>query len=169
VRRGVFGEGDEVLLGGAEDHGVLAAPAVRVLVLALALREQRPDAGELIADPRIGVEDVYADEIRNLVRVTASPVERGHDRQPLNLAGSEVLLPVPGRGVDEPGAGVEGHVVGRDDDERLRACGQRRPPTLCKRVTIGKAEEGRALSSPRLAAPDIGRGEDGRRKRCRSH
>ena len=114
VRRGVRGERDEVLLGGAEDHRLLAAPAVRVLVLAARPRRAARRARASSSVTRgLASKHVHAGEVGDLVGVAAAVVDRRDDRDPLDLAGAEVVLAVARRGVHEAGAGVEGDVVGR--------------------------------------------------------
>src|SRR5215472_4652204 len=46
-------QGDEPLLGGAEERGVLAAPAVRILVAERHLSHERADLPQVLDDPRI--------------------------------------------------------------------------------------------------------------------
>ena len=172
VRRRVGGERDEVLLGGAEDHRLLAAPAVRVVVLALAGGEQRAEPLELRGDLRVRLEHALAGEVGDLGGVAPGVVDRRDDRDPLDLAGAEVVLAVPRRGVDEAGAGVEGDVVGADDD------GTRSPPRAAWRATPAaagacrshRAAPCRALVRPALRTARRGRASRRparRRRRCR--
>src|SRR5664280_718828 len=169
VRGGAGGERDEVLLGRAEDHGVVAAPAVRVLVLSGSGREERARACERLGDPRGGVEDVHPLEVRDLGRVAAAVVERRDDRDPLDLAGAEIILAVAGRGVHQAGAGIEGDVVGRDDHERLGALGQDGAPPGRERVPVRQAEECGPLGAAGLPPLQPGGGEHRRGERRRHH
>src|SRR5690349_5765340 len=62
----VFFHRDEPLLGGAEDHRALAAPAVRVAVRELVFLEQRVTVVELLEDRRVGLEDALALKVARL-------------------------------------------------------------------------------------------------------
>ena len=114
--RGV--EPHEPLDGRAEDDGLLAAPAVRVLVRVLVVHaDEGARRAEVLDDLRVRVEDLLAPVLLD-GRVPARLVDRREDRQALALARREVVLAVPRRGVDEARARVHGDVVAGDDPER---------------------------------------------------
>jgi len=69
--------GNEPLLGGAEDDGFPAAPAVRVGVLDVAHAEQRPHFLELLVDSPVGIEDELPREELHVLREVAVFVDGG--------------------------------------------------------------------------------------------
>src|SRR5207302_10664996 len=105
-------EADPPLIGGAEDHRVLAAPAVRVAVADLprpAPRvEQDSSAREQLGDLRVRVEHLETLESRDgdVSGEAAVPVHRRPDRQPVLHAHVDVVLAMARSGVDQTGAGV---------------------------------------------------------------
>src|SRR5712692_10620573 len=72
---------DEPLIGGAEDHGILAPPAMRVGVREGAFPEQDARSLELLHDQRVRFEDSLPLPFRGLVREPALIVERRQDLQ----------------------------------------------------------------------------------------
>src|SRR5205807_10443381 len=107
-------EADPPLIGGAEDHRVLAAPAVRIAVADLpgpAPRvEQDSRAREQLDDLRVRVEHFETLEPRDgdVGGEAAVPVHRRPDRQAVLHAHVEVVLAMAGGGMDQTGAGVSG-------------------------------------------------------------
>ena len=111
-------EPDEPLDGRAEDDRLLAAPAVRILVRVPEIHADEGAGGaQVFDDLRVRVEDSFALVFLDR-RVPAAVVDGGEDREVRPFAGLEVVLAVAGRGMDESGARVHGHVVARDDAER---------------------------------------------------
>ena len=108
-------DGDEPLLRArSEDHGRLAAPVVRV-----AVHVKRSDRGRGDRDSRrcsvtavVGVPHAHAAQpLRHGVVVRAVVLDRAVDRRALRADARVVVLgAVPGRGVHEPGAVLEGDV-----------------------------------------------------------
>src|SRR5262249_55246552 len=120
VRAGPF-EIDEPLFGRPEDDRLVAAPAVRVLVVkALVFVDEGPRRRGVGDDFLAGLQDLLACVLRNSVREAAGVVDRREDREALPLAGPEIVFSVPGGRVDEASAGVHRDVVRRDDAEGLR-------------------------------------------------
>ena len=108
--------GDEPLLRGPEDDGLLAAPAVGVAVGQL-LRppgvcrcclEEFDDAG-------VGLPDLLAGKLRHFLGKPAAVVHRRIGLQTIPAADVIVLLAVPRGDVHQPGARLQGDVVRQDD------------------------------------------------------
>jgi hypothetical protein len=125
-RRGGHGgvHGDEPLLGGADDDGVVAAPAVRVGVLEAGRGEQRAFFLQQFDDDGVGFEDGEAFVGLGLVaaealgvHLAAGVVDILDFGQVVALAGGEVVDAVGGRGVDGAGALVGGDVGGVDAED----------------------------------------------------
>ncbi len=104
--------GDEPLLGGAEDHGIVAAPAVRVGVLSLFRVQQSAAALEQVDDRLIRFPDALAGVLRQAVAQDAFFVDVAGGVETVLHAGEKVLRAVRGSGVDHAGARVHGDVVG---------------------------------------------------------
>jgi hypothetical protein len=107
---------DEPLLGRAEDHRILASPAVRIAVLHALRREKPPRFAEPGDDRRVGVEDALAREALDVVREAAAGIDRRVDRETVPKTDLVVFLPVSRRGVDESRSGVERRMLAEDDD-----------------------------------------------------
>ena len=102
-----------------EDDGILAAPAVRVLVAELRVVPGEGARGlQVLDDRRIRVEHLLPAVLRDR-REPAGFVDGREDRELLALPGEEVVFAVAGRGVHEAGAGVHRDVVAEDHAERL--------------------------------------------------
>ena len=112
-RRLALVEGDEPLLGGAEDDRVLAAPADRVGVDVLAGLDERARLAQEL-DRSSGWRRRRCSPAKRSTSGRKRPrlVHRAVDVEPVADAGQVVVLAVAGRGVHEAGAGVEGDVVG---------------------------------------------------------
>ena len=108
-------EGDEPLLGGAEDDRVLAAPADRVRVGVLARLQEGARLAQELHDDRVRLEDLLPGEALDLGQESPRLVHGTVDVEPVADSGEVVVPPVAGGGVDDPGAGVEGDVVGQED------------------------------------------------------
>src|SRR5690606_36660787 len=112
----VFGDlvhADEPLGGGPVDQRSLVAPAVHVTVLDGFVLEQRADFVELGHDVRVGPPDELAAEEWQVVDVDAVALYRVDNVVVLHavrLAGTEVVLTIGGRGVNDPGTGAGLHI-----------------------------------------------------------
>ena len=140
----------EPLDGRAEDDRLLASPAVRVVVPESGVgMDQRSGGLEVRDDLGVRFEDFLAPVLRD-GRVSARLVDGGEDREAFPLAGREIVLAVPGRRVDEPGARIHRHVVSRHDPERAaRLLGRQLAAHLGgKRMAIPEADEGLPRSFP---------------------
>src|SRR5262249_56551594 len=111
-------EGDEPLLGGAEDEGVLAAPADRVGVRLLARLDEHALLAHEVDDRGVRLEYLLAREVLDLGQEAARLVHRAVDVEPVADAGQVVVPAVAWRGVHDPRARVEGDVV-REDARRV--------------------------------------------------
>ncbi len=116
---------DEPLLGGADDDGVVAAPAVRVRVLVGGGAEECALFFEEFDDDWIGFEDgevfvglrgVASAETAG-VALAAGVVDVLDLGEVVALAGVEVVDAVSGCGVDGSGALIGGDVVGGDAED----------------------------------------------------
>ena len=146
-------EREEPLVGRAEDHRVVAAPAVRVAVLQLRGRigEQVSRGVEVLHDLRVRREDLLARVLPRLGGEAPGAVHRVQDLEPVAQADLVVLLAVPGGGVDEAGAGLERHVLAEDD----------RGLAVHERVAVADALERLALEvgEDALRAGEVRRGD----------
>ena len=109
--------GDEPLVGRAEQHRVLAAPAVRVAVRDLHLGHEHAAVAEVLDDVRVGLDGVHAGEraagAEGVADVEPAVVVHGHaDVHTLLHAHVVVVDAVAGRVVDDAGAVLGAHVVG---------------------------------------------------------
>src|SRR5580765_5505100 len=104
----------EPLLGGAEDDGIVATPAMRIAVLVGMMAEERVVVGEKLDDDGISFEDVLAFVFGQAFGVDATIVERSSSFQIVLLAGVEVVDTVAGGGVNDAGALVECDVSGEN-------------------------------------------------------
>ena len=66
---------DEPLLGGAENHRIVAAPAVRIAVLVSVLAEQRAAIAQQFHDDGIRLEDVFAFVFRQAFEIDAAIID----------------------------------------------------------------------------------------------
>src|SRR5579862_1971678 len=105
---------NEPLLGGAEDHWIFAAPAMRVTVDILGVAHQSVFLGENFDDYGIGLEDGLAHVLRRAFREAAFIVKRRVGFELVALAGVEVVGAMARRGVNDAAALLDGHVVGKD-------------------------------------------------------
>ena len=136
IDRDVLVHRDEPLRRVAEDHRLLRAPGMRVLVLQPAAREQHARVHQRLDHGLVGVallalvvDDTLAGETGSVVGEGAVLVDgvgdRGVDAARLQLArirhpDIEVLAAVAGRGVHEARAGVVGDVIaGQERDHEL--------------------------------------------------
>jgi len=107
---------NEPLRGGAVDQRCLVPPAVHVAVLDGFVLEQRADFTQFLDDGRVGLPDELAAEERQVRHVDAVTLHRAENVVVLHavvLAGTEVVLAIGRRGVDDAGAGAGFHVFGQ--------------------------------------------------------
>ena len=114
-RHGSF-HGDEPLLGGAEDDGVVAAPAVGVGVVEVGLAHEGAAGADEIDDDGVGLEDLEAlvAELGGGVAEAAGGVDVAELGEAVAGAGEKVVGAVRGGGVDGTGTLLGGDVVGVD-------------------------------------------------------
>ena len=103
---------DEPLLCGAEDYGIVAAPAVRVAVLIGVVAQQGAMVGQKLHDDGIRGEDVFAFVFGQAFGIDAVVVEGRVNFQIVFLAGDEVVRAMAGSSVHDAAALIERHVVG---------------------------------------------------------
>ena len=106
---------DEPLAGRAEDHRVLAAPAVRVAVGDLPLAQQVAGVANGRDDDGVGVEDLLAGHALDVGGEPPPVVHGAVDVETVPLPDHVVLLAVARSGVDQTRAGLEGDVVAEDE------------------------------------------------------
>src|SRR5258708_740682 len=114
---------NEPLFGGAEDGGVVAAPAVRITVLEVLLREQRAVGFQDSDDNRVRFPDGLAEDLFGQLagsafgtKKAALTVDRAVGLDSVFPAALKILLSMTGRGVDCAGALFERDVIGEDAD-----------------------------------------------------
>jgi len=110
--------GDEPLVGGAEDDGALAPPAVGIRVLVIVGSEQGLFPGQGLVHVRVGVEHEPACKLLHLVRELALVVHRCIDVEAVDLADLVVLLAVARGDVHAARSRIQ-RDEGRQDQERL--------------------------------------------------
>src|SRR5215467_9326318 len=108
-----FVELDEPLLGGAEERGVLAAPAVGVGVVERPLGDQHPRPLEVLDDLGIRLPNREPPEVLHIGDEASGVVHRVVDLEPERFPELVVLLAVAGRDVHEPGPLVDGDELRR--------------------------------------------------------
>ena len=143
---------DEPLLGGAEDDGIVAAPAVRIRVLELFGMQQRAALLQQFDDGRIGVPDLQAVVLRQAVAQDAVFVHVAGGVEPVLHAGGKVFRTVRWRGVDHASAGVHGDVIGQHAENlaiQKRMLKVQRAPVLLP----GKCASSRRIREAALSRP----------------
>ncbi len=113
-------EADEPLRRRQEDHRVVAAPAVRVLVGQPLAVPETPTLLERLLDVRVRVEHALAREHLDRVQEVPARAHRGIDVKAVTDAGIEVVRAVAWRRVDGARAGVERHVVSQHAERHPR-------------------------------------------------
>src|SRR5262245_19614886 len=122
--------GDEPLRRVAEDHGLLRAPGVRILMFEPPARDQRVGRDQRLDDRLVGitlvaliVDDALALETRRLFGETAVAVHGEGDHRidaalfqlgGMLLPNLEIFATMPGCGVDETGAVLVGNMIARE-------------------------------------------------------
>ena len=114
---------DEPLFGGAEDGGVVAAPAMRIAVLDLAHRQQRAGALQDFDDDRVAFPDGLAEQFFGQLawrafglEEAAGAVDGAIHRESVLDADHVVFLTVAGSGVHCAGALFERYVLAQHAD-----------------------------------------------------
>ncbi len=107
---------DEPLRRGAEDDGLVAAPAVRVGMLKILAVQQRPRPAQQLDDRGIGGKHRLPAEMLHGLEKTAVIIHRAEGLQPVIHAGDVVVRPVPRGGVHATGAGIQRHVIGQHQE-----------------------------------------------------
>src|SRR5882724_511519 len=105
---------DEPLLGGAKDHRIVAAPAMRITVLVFVMPKERAAIGEEFHNDRIRGENIFAFVFGQAFEVDAFVIERRVDFQTVLLAGIEVIGAVAGSSVNDAAALIERDVIGEN-------------------------------------------------------
>ena len=162
---------DEPLRRVAEDHRLLRAPGMRILVLQPAARDQHAGLGQRLDHRLVGVallalvgDDALAGEARRVVGEGAVLVDRvgdrGVDAARLELARDrgpdvEVLAAVAGRGVHEAGAGIVGDVLAGEQRHVEVVAAEPGLCSGCARPSVARSSAGtsRTLLERRRRAP----------------
>ena len=116
---------DEPLRRGAEDHRRLVAPAVRVAVFDLRVRQQHAARAQQLDDRVVGLPNVHAGEVepvdfRRVVAVGAARADVVEQADAVLAADHEVLHAVIGRGVHRAGAVLGADVLAEDHRHHTR-------------------------------------------------
>jgi hypothetical protein len=105
---------DEPLLGSAEDHGVVAAPAVGIRVLGFVVTEERATIAEQFHDDGIRGENVLAFVFGQAFEIDAFVVEWSIGFEAIFLSGDKVFGAVARSGVHDAAALIERDVISKD-------------------------------------------------------
>ena len=106
----------EPLGGGEEDHRVVTAPAVRVLVLERFAVPEPPSRRERLFDLRVRIEHALAAEKADGLQKVTARVDRRIDVEIVLPPRQEVVRSVSGSGVHDACSGVERDIVGEHAD-----------------------------------------------------
>ncbi len=109
-------QADEPLRRGEEDHRVVAAPAVRVLVRERLPMPETPAFLECFLDIRIRIEDALAAKQQDGVEEMSAGTHGRVDLEAVLLAGQEVVGAVARSRMHRAGALLERDVVGQHAD-----------------------------------------------------
>ena len=107
-------EVDEPLLGGAKNHGIVAAPAMRITVLQFSLANQRAARFEELDEAGVGFEDRLAFVFGQTFDETAIVIEGSVSVDAVFLTGAKIVGTVARSGVDDSRALLERDIVGED-------------------------------------------------------
>ncbi len=127
----------EPLRGGAEDDGVLAAPAVRVAVDNVLRGEESAALLHVLEDDGVGFLCGEAGVLAGVFRVAALIVHGDDHLGAVAQAGLVVVGAEAGRGVHAAGAGIHGDVVGRHQQAGLGQEGMLREHALEEEPLMG--------------------------------
>ena len=106
---------DKPLRRRAEDHRIVAAPAVRIGMLVLCGRSRARRCAQILDDLGVRIEDLHARIRPGFGGEAARGVDRVEHRQSVLHPGIEVVGAVARRGVHGAGSGFELDVVGEHD------------------------------------------------------
>ena len=127
----------EPLRGGAEDDGLLAAPAVRIAMHDLLAGEERAALLHVCKDDGVGLLDEHPLIFSGIVGVAALIVD-GHDHvHAVAAAGLIVVRAEAGRGVDAAGTGIHRDIVGENQTGGLGQEGMRCEHVLIEVTGVG--------------------------------
>src|SRR6202023_1174956 len=104
----------EPLLGGTENHRIVAAPAVRIAVSEFSLADEHAALLQQFDDRPIGLEYRFAFVLRQTFGESAFVVLRRVRFEIVFLAGVEIFSAMAGRRVNNSAALIERHVVGEN-------------------------------------------------------
>ncbi len=113
-------ERNEPLRRGEEDHRVMAAPAVRILMRERLAMPEAPPLLERRLDVRVRIEHALPAEQLHGIEEMAARSDRRVDLEAVFHAGGEVVTAVAGRGVHDAGPGLERHVLRQHADRWTR-------------------------------------------------
>src|SRR5579862_4020245 len=102
---------DEPLLGGAEDHGIVTAPAMRVAVLVFVITKKRAAIFQKLHNDGIRGENVLPFVFGQAFEINTTVVNGCVDLQPIFLAGIKVVGAVSWSSVDDTGALIQSDVT----------------------------------------------------------
>ncbi|MCY1405763.1 hypothetical protein D9M71_210090 [compost metagenome] len=114
----LFVHADEPLRSGAVDQRSLVAPAMHVAVADDLVLEQRAHFFQLGDDGRVGLPDELTAEERQVLHIHAVALNGAEDvvvAHAVLFAGTEVVLAVGRRGVDDAGTGAQFDILGQVD------------------------------------------------------
>ena len=106
-------EADEPLLGGAENHRIVAAPAVRIAVREFSFADEHAALLQQLDDDRIRLEYGLALVFGQAFDEAAFVILRRVGFEAVFLAGAEVVRAMARRGVDDAAALIERDVIGQ--------------------------------------------------------
>ncbi len=138
---------DEPLLGGAEDHRLLATPAVGIAMNKREFVIEITPLAEQGDDLRVRLEHPFAHQPgRSLVVEPSRAIDGAQGGELIGAAGLIVLGAVPGCGVDQPRAVFDRDVLSQDDragplEERVVILGvfEVLPPAPPEFLDLGQA------------------------------
>ncbi len=97
---------DEPLRRGAEDHRILAAPAVRITMLVFLAEQQHAAFAHEVDDLIVSGKHIQAREVSNVGCKPSGIVDGAVDVQTVTLADDEVVVTMTGGGMDRAGSGL---------------------------------------------------------------
>src|SRR5262245_987902 len=113
---GIAVEPDEPLRGREEDHRIVAAPAMRVLMRKIRSMQQTAALFECLLDAGVGVEHALSGKELHALEEMATRSNRRIDVETIPLPGEEVVGAVTRRSVNGAGTRVERDVVCENRD-----------------------------------------------------
>ncbi len=99
------------MLGGAEDHRLFTAPAVRIAVTDLAELEESADRIEFLGNQSMRFIDLDPGKDLDIRTIATIVINRVVDLQAVAQAGEVVIMAMARGGVDTAGAGFEGDML----------------------------------------------------------